>query len=130
MRATFAPGFAADNLDDLAWAQIHGPVRRLRVVASLLVEIGLEQQRMAHTLADTTSVPRLTVDVAVSLIDDRLTAAGSTHGVTRDEIDATFTWLTSPYVGRAVWTGEDRSAIVIRPVPLRQAQGDTKTSSE
>ncbi len=46
---------------------------------------------MAHTLADSASVPRLTADVAASLIDDRLTAAGSTHGVTREEIDAAFT---------------------------------------
>jgi hypothetical protein len=115
MRELFAPGFAADGLDDMAWAQIHGPAKRQRVVASLLVEIGLEQHRMAHTLSDSTSVPRLSPDVALSLIDDRLTAAGTTHGVTREEIDAAFTWLTSPYVGRAIWTDGDCSAIVIRP---------------
>jgi len=114
IRNLFAPGFAADGLDDLAWAQIHGPAKRLRVVASLLVEMGLEQQQVAHTLADGASVPRLTADVALSLVDERLTTAGSTHGVTREEIDAAFSWLTSPYVERAIWTA-DRSAIVIRP---------------
>ena len=80
-----------------------------------MIEIGLAQQRIAHTLADSASVPRLTADVALSLLDDRLSAGGSTRGVTRDEIDAAFTWLTSPYVGRAIWTDENHTAIVIRP---------------
>jgi hypothetical protein len=114
MRKLFAAGYAAGLLDDLQWEMIHGVPRRLRVVASLLVEIGLSQQRMDHTLGDARSAPRLTADVALMLVDERLTAAGSTHGVTRDEIDAAFTWLTSPYVDRAVWT-DDRNAIVIRP---------------
>ena len=115
MRELFAAGYAGGLLDELAWAQIHGPAKRLRVVASLLVEIGLAQQRMDHDLGDAASVPRLTADVALSLLDDRLTAAGSTHGVTREEIDSAFTWLTSPYVGRAVWADEGHTAIVIRP---------------
>ena len=115
MRDLFSAGYAADPLDDLSWAQIHGPAKRLRVVASLLVEIGLAQQRMAHTLGDTASSPRLTADVALSMIDDRLTTAGSTHGVTRQEIEAAFTWLTSPYVDRAIWADGERSAITVRP---------------
>ncbi len=115
MRDLFSAGYAADLLGDLSWAQIHGPAKRLRVVASLLVEIGLAQQRMAHTLGDTASLPRLTADVALSLIDDRLTTAGSTHGVTRQEVEAAFTWLTSPYVDRAIWADNDRTVIVVRP---------------
>lgn len=70
----FAAGFAADKLDDIEREAMHGAPKRLRVVASLLVEIGLQQQRMALTLANGTSVPRLTADVALSTIDDRLTA--------------------------------------------------------
>jgi hypothetical protein len=119
MRELFAPGYAADLLDDLAWAYVHGPAKRLRVVASLLVEIGLEQQRMAHTLGDSASVPRLTADVALSLIDDRLASTGCAHGVTREEIDAGFTWLASPYVARAIWASCEKSAIIIRQT-LRQ----------
>lgn len=115
MRALFAPGYAADPLDDMAWAQIHGPAKRLRVVASLLIEIGLAQQKMAHDLGDPASSPLLTRDVALSLIDERLTESGSTNGVTRDEINAAFTWLTSPYVNRAAWTGNDGAAIVVTP---------------
>jgi hypothetical protein len=69
--------------------KIHGPAKRLRVIASLPVEIGLAslpveiglaQQRMSHDLAGA-DTPLLTRDVALSLIDDRITAAG-TRGVT------------------------------------------------
>ncbi len=42
-------------------------------------------------------------------------AAGSAHGVARDEIDSAFTWLTSAYVDRALWTNEGHTAIVVRP---------------
>lgn len=112
---SLSSGFVADALADLAWAQIHGAPKRLRVVASLLVESGLAQQRMAHTIGRNASMPRLTADVALGLLDDRLAAKGSTHGVTREEIDIAFTWLTSPYVGRAVWSDDTRTAIVIRP---------------
>ena len=115
MRDLFATGFAATKLDDLAWEQTHGPAKRLRVVASWLVEIGLELQKMAHTLADKTDAPRLTADVALSTIDDRLRAINGTHGVTREEIEAAFAWLTNPYVGRAIWTDESRTALIIRP---------------
>jgi hypothetical protein len=114
MRQLFASGFAADPLDDFAWAAIHGPAKRLRVIASLLMEIGLNQQRMARNLGKSASPPRLTPDVALSLLDDRLTAAGATNGVTRDEIDEAFLWLTSPYVDRAVWADNSHTAIVIR----------------
>lgn len=115
MRDLFAPGFGAEKLDDLAWDRTHGPAKRLRVVASWLVEIGLELQKMAQRLAEDTPPPRLTADVALSCIDDRLRMMHGTHGVTREEIDAAFTWLTSPYVGRAIWTDESRTAIVMRP---------------
>ncbi|MGA8534917.1 MAG: hypothetical protein WB615_12490 [Candidatus Tumulicola sp.] len=114
MRELFAAPFAADPLADLAWAMLHGPWKRLRVVASWLTEIGLQQQRMASAMNDGPP-PLLTADVALSLIDERLAASGSTHGATRDEIDAAFAWLTSPYVGRAVWQNPERTAIVIRP---------------
>lgn len=114
LRPFFAPGFAANALDDYAWEHLHGSAKRLRVVASLLLEIGLAQQRMAHTVGDA-APPRLTADVALSLVDERLMAAGSANGVTREEIDAAFTWLTSPYVDRAVWSDESYTAIIVRP---------------
>lgn len=114
MRDLLAPGFAGDRLDDLAWAMQHGAAKRLRVVASWLVELGLEQQRMSHAMGGPS--PTFSPDVALSLLDDRLATHGSTHGVTGDEVDAAFTWLTSPYVGRAVWLNADRAAIVIRPL--------------
>jgi hypothetical protein len=115
MRGLFGAGFAADALGGLAWAQLHGAPKRLRVVASLVMELGFEQQRMALTLANAAEAPRLTADVALGLVDARLTAAGSTRGATRDEISAAFAWLTSPYVGRAIWTDAAKTALVIRP---------------
>ncbi|HEY6327286.1 MAG TPA: hypothetical protein VIW73_12320 [Candidatus Cybelea sp.] len=115
MLALFAPGFAVDALDDLAWEKIHGRPRRLRVVASLLVEIGLQQQRSIRVLSDRESTPRLTKDVALSLLDERLAAAGSARGAALDDIDAAFAWLTSPFVGRAIWADDARDAIVIAP---------------
>jgi hypothetical protein len=116
MRPLLAQGFAVDTLGDVAWAQIHGPAKRLRVVASLLVEVGLAQQRLAQQLKDGIARPRLTRDVALSLLDDRLTREGSAQGVVPEEIDAAFTWLTSPYVSRAIWSDDDHTAIVIRPL--------------
>lgn len=114
LRDLFAPGFAADPLGDLSWAMLHGSAKRLRVVASLIIDAGLEQQRMAHAMVGG-APPALTREVALGVLDARLAAAGSTHGVTNDEIEAAFTWLTSPYVGRAVWLNAERAAIVIRP---------------
>ena len=58
---------------------------------------------------------RITADLALFLIDDRLAATNSTHGATREEVDAAFDWLTSPYVGRAVWVDAAKSGIVLRP---------------
>jgi hypothetical protein len=115
LRGLFAMGYATDLLDDLSWAQVHGPAKRLRVVASLLVETGLAQQRMARALGNGASPPRLTRDVALSLVDAHLAAAGSKDGVTREEIDAAFLWLTSPYVGRAIWADSEQTVIVVRP---------------
>ncbi|MGB6518555.1 MAG: hypothetical protein WBE79_08655 [Candidatus Cybelea sp.] len=115
MRALFVPGFAADPLDDFAWAAVHGPAKRLRVIASLLVETALEQQRMAHGIGGDGSPPRFTADVALALLDQRLAAGGATGGATREEIAAAFVWLTSPYVDRAVWGDATRTGIVIRP---------------
>lgn len=114
MRPLFAQGLAVDTLDDVAWEQVHGPARRLRVVASLLIEIGLEQQHLAQQLQGGTTTPRLTKDVALTLLDERLTRHGSSRGVTSEEIDEAFTWLTSPYVGRATWADESHTSIVIR----------------
>jgi hypothetical protein len=69
MRELFAPGFAVDPLDDLRWAMVHGQPKRLRVVASLLMEIGWAQQRIALTVGSAGAPLRLTPDVAVSLLD-------------------------------------------------------------
>ncbi|MGB8519593.1 MAG: hypothetical protein WCD38_05460 [Candidatus Tumulicola sp.] len=93
---------------------MHGAPKRLRVVASWLIELGLEQQRMAHAMGDG-APPNFTRDVARSLLDARLAAYNSTRGVAREEVDAAFAWLTSPYVSRAVWLDAGQTAIIVRP---------------
>jgi hypothetical protein len=50
-----------------------------------------DSRKRCSNHAKNDSIPLLTREVALSLIDDRLTAAGSTRGVTRDEINAAFT---------------------------------------
>jgi hypothetical protein len=104
-----------DTLDDLAWASIHGAAKRLRVVASLVAELGLQAQRMMHGFSGDIAYPRFTREAALALLDARLASTGATCGVTRDEIDEAFVWLTSPYVDRAVWPDASLEALVIRP---------------
>jgi hypothetical protein len=115
MRDAFKAGYAASALDDIAVGRIHGPAKRLRAVASLIMDMGLAQQRMVDGLGDPATAPRITADLALFLIDDRLASTNSTHGATREEVDAAFDWLTSPYVGRAVWVDAAKSGIVLRP---------------
>jgi hypothetical protein len=115
LRSILGPGYAADALGDYAWEMLHGRPKRLRVVASLLIEIGLAQQRMAHNLGEISSPLRLTEDVAFALIDDRLGAAGCTQGVARDEITSAFAWLASSFVDHAIWADDRYYAVIIRP---------------
>ncbi len=129
LRALFSVGYAAGALEDLAYGKIAGSTKRLRVTASLILEIGRTQQRMASTLGEPASAPRMTADVALSLIDDRLATAGTTHGVTREEIEVAFTWLTSPYVGHAVWVDDRQTGIVIRPAGAGQGAAKKEDTS-
>lgn len=113
LRDLFAAGYAADGLDDLAWRLVHGAAKRLRVIASMLIESGRAQQRVAHSLGSASQSPRLSVDVGMAMIDAKLAAIGGSGGATRQEVETAFAWLTSPYVCKAVWTDESHSDIVI-----------------
>jgi hypothetical protein len=105
-------GFAEDALDDFLWDRLHGRAKRLRVIASVLVQEGLRQQRLDHALGDGAQAPHFNIDVAMSVVDTFLGANGATAGCARDDVQAAFEWLTSPYVGRAVWVNETHDAIV------------------
>jgi hypothetical protein len=91
---------------------VHGRAKRLRVIASVLIQEGLRQQRLDHALGDGSQAPHFNVDVAISLVNMFLGANGSTAGCDREDVQAAFEWLISPYVERAVWLNEAKDAVV------------------
>lgn len=113
IRELLQAGFAEDALDDFLWDRLHGRTKRLRVIASVVIQEGLRQQRLDHALGDGSEAPHFTVDVAMSVVDTFLGANGTTAACARDDVRAAFEWLTSPYVGRAVWLNETHDAIVL-----------------
>lgn len=114
-RALFsAAGMACDILGDFQWARVHGAPKRLRVIASMVVSAAREQQRMAQKVGDRSKAPLFTVDVAMALVDAQLTAAGSEHGCTREEVQAVFDWLTNPLVALALRVTDTSAIAVIR----------------
>jgi hypothetical protein len=107
------PGFAEDLLDDFLWDRRHGRAKRLRVIASIVIQEGLRQQRLDHALGDGSQAPHFNIDVAMSVVDTFLGANGATGACAREDVQAAFEWVTSPYVGRAVWLNETHDAIVL-----------------
>lgn len=114
VKELLAPGFAEDALDDFLWERMHGRPKRLRVIASVVIQEGRRQQQLDHTLGDGSQAPHFNIDVAMSVVDTFLGASGSTAACTREDVQAAFEWLTSPYVARAVWLSEAHDAIVLR----------------
>lgn len=113
-RALFAaPGIAADAIEDLEWNRVHGAPKRLRVLASLVLQHAAAQQRMADCVGAPAQAPHFTADVAIALTDAQLAARGCAGGCTREEVQAVFEWLTNPLVRRAVWTDAARASIVV-----------------
>lgn len=106
-------GFADDTLDDFLWDRVHGRAKRLRVIASIIIQEGLRQQRLDHALGDGAQAPHFTIDVAMSVVDTFLGANGASAACAREDVQAAFEWLTSPYVCRAVWLNETHDAIVL-----------------
>jgi hypothetical protein len=113
MEGLLKAGFAEDALDDFLWSRLHGRAKRLRVIASIVIQEGLRQQRLDHALGDGSQAPHFTIDVAMSVVDTFLSANGATAACAREDLQAAFEWLTSPYVGRAVWLNETHDAIVL-----------------
>ncbi|HET6894585.1 MAG TPA: hypothetical protein VFH72_04295 [Candidatus Baltobacteraceae bacterium] len=113
LRAIFATaGIARDALDNLLWDRQHGAAKRLRVIASIVLQQAAQQQQLAEHLAARTDAPLFTIDVAMSAVDSALAQNGASDGCTRQEMQAVFDWLTNPLVRRAVWTDATKTAIV------------------
>lgn len=123
MRPLFAPGFAADPLDDLLWERHHGRAKRVQLIADAIVRTGWATQ--AGYRGAPSEAPRITEDVAMVLVDQDLAAQGSHATCSRADVQAAIEYLASPLV-RAVERGaSDGSVVVLAPCPPRQAQGDT-----
>jgi Thermolysin metallopeptidase, alpha-helical domain/Thermolysin metallopeptidase, catalytic domain len=112
LRALFAPGLVADVLDDVVWTAEHGEAKRVGAICDALEDIAARQQRVALGAAPA-DAPLLDVDAAMMLLDEHFADAGSAARCTRGDVVAAFDWLTHPRVRRAIWTGEDRRAIVV-----------------
>jgi hypothetical protein len=112
LRALFAPGLVADVLDDIVWEAEHGEAKRVGAICDALEAIAARQQRVALGAAPA-DAPLLDVDAAMMLLDEHFAEGGSTARCTRGDVVAAFDWLTHPRVRRAIWTGEDRRAIVV-----------------
>jgi len=112
LRALFAPGLVADSVDDAVWGAAHGAAKRIGAICDALEAIAVRAQRVALA-APPADAPLLDVDAAMMLLDEHFAAAGSAARCSRADVVAAFDWLTHPRVGRAVWTGEDRRAIVV-----------------
>jgi hypothetical protein len=116
MRPLFEPGFASDRMGDLLWERVHGTAKRIGLICEYLRVSGWAAQvafAKAQRHGESSEAPRLTVDAAMLLVDQRLADEGSTAACTRDDVLAAFAHLTSPCIGNAVWTDSTKEAIVV-----------------
>jgi hypothetical protein len=124
LRPLFAPGLVADVVDDAVWNAAHGAAKRIGAICDAIEAIAVRAQRVALGTAPG-DAPLLDVDAAMMLLDEHFAAAGSAARCSRADVVAAFDWLTHPRVGRAVWTGDDRRAIVVTAaLRTTSAQGD------
>ena|GEM_PF-456306 len=128
LRALFAPGLVADVVDDAVWSATHGEAKRVGAICDAIEAIAVRAQRVAIGTAPG-DAPLLDVDAAMMLLDEHFAASESAARCSRGDVLAAFDWLTHPRVGRAIWTGEDRRAIVVTAA-LRtlSAQGEPSCS--
>jgi hypothetical protein len=128
LRALFGPGLVADVVDDAVWSATHGEAKRVGAICDAIEAIAVRAQRVAIGTAPG-DAPLLDVDAAMMLLDEHFAASGSAARCSRGDVLAAFDWLTHPRVGRAIWTGEDRRAIVVTAA-LRtlSAQGEPSCS--
>jgi len=112
-RQVFATaGIAADALDDLYWERLHGQPKRYRVLETLIVAQARAMQR-TDTNLNPAEAPRFTVDVAMAMVNAKLSALGASAGCKREEVEAVFRWLANPAVGLAIWGDSTQTDIVV-----------------
>lgn len=129
LRALFAPGLVADVLDDAVWSAAHGEAKRVGAICDAIEAIAARQQRVALGAA-AADAPLLDVDAAMMLLDEHFAASGSAARCGRGDVVAAFDWLTHPRVRRAIWTDEERRAIVVTAaLRTMSAEGEISCST-
>lgn len=116
MRSLFEPGFAGDRIGDLLWERLHGINKRVTLIQHYICEEGWNQQlAFAKTgpAPVVSQAPRLTVDAAMMLVDQRLAEEGARGACARAEVEDAFAYLTNPLVATAAWLDDRRDAIAI-----------------
>ncbi|MBV9720169.1 MAG: hypothetical protein JOZ77_12690 [Candidatus Eremiobacteraeota bacterium] len=111
MRPLFAPGFAADALDDVLWERHHGRAKRVRLIADAIVRTGRITQ--AGYSGASSEAPRITEDVAMVLVDQDLAANGSSATCTRADVRAAIEYLANPLVALVERDPTDGSVVVL-----------------
>ncbi|HEY0395117.1 MAG TPA: M4 family metallopeptidase [Candidatus Elarobacter sp.] len=126
LRELFAPGLAADVVDDAVWRAAHGDAKRVGAICDAIEAIAARQQRVALGAAPA-DAPLLDVDAAMMVVDEHFAASGSAARCGRGDVVAAFQWLTHPRVRRAIWTDQERRAIVVTAA-LRTASAEGEVS--
>ncbi len=114
LRTCFALGFAEDAITDVLWERRHGRRKRVTYVANVLLQDGWNMQVAAATQADPANAAHLTIDAAMMLVQQRLTAANATRACTRDEIEAAVVYLSNVLTARAMRL-DDGSVVILTP---------------
>jgi DNA primase len=113
VRTLLIPGYASDEIEGVLWERRHGAAKRVSTIANLIVQQGWKiQQAFAH-IQGAPDIPRFTLDYVFGFVDQALISAGSAQGCIRADVVRAFELITSPTDGRAIWTDNDCSSIVI-----------------
>jgi DNA primase len=112
-RTLLVPGYCSDELEGVLWERRHGAAKRVSTIANLIVREGWKQQQSLAKLDNPKSIPQFTVEHMFEVVDAAIVAAGSVQGCIRADVVRAFELITGPTDGRAVWTDNDCSSIVI-----------------
>jgi hypothetical protein len=111
LQPLFAPGFAADALDDVLWERRHGRAKRVRLIADAVVRTGRATQSAYR--GTPTESPHLTEDALMVLVNQDLAADGSTAACNRDELRAATAYLANPLIAAVKKDPRDDSIVVL-----------------
>ncbi|HEY3676468.1 MAG TPA: hypothetical protein VGK84_10805, partial [Candidatus Tumulicola sp.] len=112
-RTLLVPGYCSDELEGVTWERRHGAAKRVSTIANLIVREGWKQQKSLARLDSPKDIPQFTIEHMFEIVDAAIVQAGSAQGCIRADVVRAFELITGPTDGRAVWTDNDCSSIVI-----------------